>query len=75
MTTETTDRGFKIYTTFHDTYGTRVQVQESSSAEEPRVWIFCQPHLHLNVPAPHLNVEQARMVIAGLERFIREASA
>ena len=65
-----TERGFAIYTTFHDTYGHRVWVQESSAATEPKVWIFCDGV----DTAPHLNVDQAKMVRAALDRFIAEAT-
>jgi len=69
---EETQRGFAIYANVHDAYGTLVRVQKSSSAEEARCWIFCQPHLNLRVPAPHLNVEQARVVRDALTAFIDE---
>lgn len=36
----TTERGFAIYGKFTDTHGSQVRVQESSSAGNPRVWIF-----------------------------------
>lgn len=35
-----TPRGFAVYDEFTDTYGARIRVQKSSSAEGPRVWIF-----------------------------------
>jgi hypothetical protein len=38
----TTERGFAIYDEFTDTYGSRIRVQESSSAEESRCWIFAE---------------------------------
>jgi hypothetical protein len=40
MTEKTTERGFGVYAEFTDSYGSEVRVQESSSAEGPRVWIF-----------------------------------
>src|SRR5262245_29345640 len=43
-----TERGFAVYDEFTDTYGSKIRVQESSSARGPRVWIFAshaQPHL------------------------------
>ena len=71
MSETTTERGFKIYTTFHDSYGSRVRIQESSAATSPKVWIFCE---HAEIArSPHLDVDQAKMVRAALDRFIAEA--
>jgi hypothetical protein len=47
----TTERGFAVYDEFTDTYGSKVRVQESSSAEGPRVWIFARHEK----PDPTLN--------------------
>ena len=69
----TTGRGFAVYDEFTDTYGSTVIVQESSSPEGARVWIFCR---HGGFPQkasePHLNVEQARRVRDALDAFISE---
>jgi hypothetical protein len=35
-----TPRGFAVYDEFTDAYGSKIRVQQSSSAETPRVWIF-----------------------------------
>jgi hypothetical protein len=40
MPEKTTERGFGVYAEFTDSYGSEVRVQESSSAEGPRAWIF-----------------------------------
>lgn len=42
-------RGFIVYDELTDTYGSRVRVQQSSSAAGPRCWIFADhnPHEHL----------------------------
>lgn len=94
---KTTGRGFGIYDEFTDTYGSQVKIQESSSAEGPRVWIFAshaQVDQYLSQgerddlallgfrnldelaaklsPTPHLDVAQARRVIAALTAFITE---
>ena len=69
----TTGRGFTVYDEFTDTYGSTVIVQESSSAEGARIWIFCR---HGGFPQkanePHLDVEQARRVRDALDTFIGE---
>lgn len=57
----TTSRGFAVYGEFTDTYGSRVKVQESSSAEGPRVWIFASH------AAPRLRRDfRERLAAAGL---------
>jgi hypothetical protein len=38
----TTDRGFTVYDEFTDTCGAKIRVQQSSSAEGPRIWIFAE---------------------------------
>jgi hypothetical protein len=43
-----TSRGFTVYAEFTDSYGSRIRVQESSSAEGPRVWVFAD---HAEPPA------------------------
>lgn len=94
----TTPRGFAVYDEFTDSYGARICVQQSSSAEEPRVWIFTEhetsrlpdrfrgrlaaagfttPEQLAELaaflqPSPHLDVEQAKRVIAALGEFVRE---
>ena len=72
-----TNRGFNIYTEFTDAYGQEVRIQESSSAEEKRVWIFCHKdgkdsHIHLGETqaySPLLSRKQALRVAKALTRF------
>jgi hypothetical protein len=72
----TTPRGFTIYDQFTDGYRSEIRVQESSSAEDARVWIFAEPpNLDDPPPAPHLDVEQAKRVRDALDAFIREHEA
>ena len=63
-------RGFYIYSEFKDSYGSSIQIKESSSAMGPRVWIFCNREGTIEDPAPHLNVTQAKRLIKGLQKFI-----
>ena len=77
---ERTARGFAIYTTFHDSNGNRVRVQQSSAATEPKVWIFCHypaaaEQIVGDRAQAHLTVDQAKSVRAGLDRFIAEATS
>lgn len=44
-----TPRGFVAYDEFTDTYGSKIRVQQSSSAEGPRVWIFAE-HAESRLP-------------------------
>jgi hypothetical protein len=68
-----TERGFTIYDQFTDTYRNDVRVQESSSAEGPRVWIFCNKGGYSDLTAsPHLDLAQAERVRDALDAFIRE---
>ena len=69
----TTPRGFVIYDEFTDTYGNSVHVQESSSAEGARVWIFCNDGGFPDEAVPaHLDVAQAKRVRDALDAFISE---
>lgn len=93
-----TPRGFTVYDEFTDSYGSKVRVQQSSSATERRVWIFAEhagTHLRdgqrerlaaagfrtpvqlaelaaMLEPSPHLDVEQAKRLVAALGEFIAE---
>jgi hypothetical protein len=73
-----TNRGFLIYGKLVDIYDQTVSVVESSSAEGPRVWVFCKDkdgreaieHLgQLQARSPHLTPAQARRVAKALLRF------
>ncbi len=65
-----TERGFNVYEEFRDMYGISVRIQESSSAEERRVWIFLDDN-GLSTGA-HLNEERVDKVIAALQEWKRE---
>ncbi len=71
MPTGYTERGFTDYADFKDSYGAHVRVRESSAASEPKVWIFVdnRPVTDTN-GAIHLTVEQARVLIAGLQEWL-----
>lgn len=72
------DRGFREYAALVDSYGSRVRVVESSSAEHRHVWIFSEKDgkdgvFHLGEwqsYSPHLNVAQAIKLRDALTRFI-----
>jgi len=74
-----TYRGFDIYCEVKDNRGQEIRVQESSSAEEPAVWIFCNKDgkdaiIHLGEPlaySPHLTKSQAREVAEALLKFAK----
>jgi hypothetical protein len=72
MSGRKTNRGFRIYCDFADSYGNQVRVQESSSAEKYCAWIFCHkgPSSNMDEPSPHLTISQAKRVIRALEKFI-----
>lgn len=67
-------RGLRVYTEFYDSAGNQVRVQQSSSAVEPKVWIFCSPSPDF-IESPHLTVDDAKMVRAALDRFIAQATS
>ena len=64
-------RGFAIYKRFADTYGNEIRIQESSSATNNCVWVICKNE-NGNDSSPHLNVEQAKLLIEWLQEFINE---
>jgi len=61
-------RGWDIYDEFKDVYGVRVRIQESSSAEERRVWLFTAPDAG-SASALHLNREGVDRLIAALQEW------
>lgn len=70
---KTTSRGFKIYGKFTDTKDSKIRVQESSTAEEPCIWIFAENNPDIfKDPSPHLNAQQAKKLIHILQKFIKE---
>ena len=59
-----TKRGFNGVS-FKDNYGISCSIQESSSAEEPKVWFGCDnSRMHLTIP-------QIKELLPILERFIK----
>lgn len=73
------DRGFHQYgDPIVCTYGSRIEVYESSIADGPHCWIqiFCDPRMLPNQPSgrgvAHLNEEQARGLIARLQAWLDE---
>jgi hypothetical protein len=69
-----TERGFEDFCSFRDVYGSRIVVRQSSLATEDCVWIFAQDNPHQEYPAPHLNVEQAKIVAEALLAFVARFS-
>lgn len=72
-----TNRGFKIYSEFTDTYKSKVRVQQSSSILK-RCWIFVEndgkskgSNLETD-GAIHLNIRQAKSIINALHKFIKD---
>ena len=80
MPKEYTDRGFAVFENFVDLYDNKVRVQASSLANIDAVWIFCDPGEKWianckrigedTPPHSHLNVEQAKKVIAALQELM-----
>lgn len=74
------DRGMYDYAKIVDTYGRDVVVRQSSSADAPRVWIFCTKDdkdcvFHLGEwqsCSPHLGVREAKMLRDALDQFIND---
>lgn len=77
MAKKYTDRGFRVYTDFVDTYMSDVRVQMSSAVVK-RCWIFVKnegQHPRSNLVtdgAIHLDTKQAKRVIKALEQFIKD---
>lgn len=72
-----TERGFRIYTEFIDTYKSEVTVQMSSNVQK-RCWIFVNndgktPGSNLVTDgAIHLDNKQAKRIIKALENFLKD---
>lgn len=66
------DRGFLTYGggEIPTDYGHKIRVQESSSAEGPKVWLFISDSPVTEGRDPHLTLEQAIAVHAALGQFI-----
>lgn len=78
LTPVTTDRGFTHLPPIPSTYGGATRVSESSSAEEPKVWLRVECPANLNQPdgptveaVAHLTAEDA-WKLADQLRFIVE---
>ena len=74
---ETSDRGFKFYEPFETDYGHTISISESSSAEEPKIWMRIEkgePRFGGDLPAcsapVHLTIPQAQRVIDSLQACI-----
>lgn len=71
-----TERGFEVFAVFNDRYNNGVRIQESSLAEEPCVWIFCDAgpthDAKIVPPSPHLTLDQARIVRDALDAFLKK---
>lgn len=77
-----TNRGFRIYSEFKDSYGSTVTVQESSAAMRSCCWVFVKNHkgedalIHLGQlqgVSPHLTKPQAKRLANALLKFVAEA--
>ncbi len=66
-----TQRGFRIYGEFKDSYCSEVRIQESSSAMGRFCWIFSHKanDQQTDFP-PHLSVTQAKLMVKALTKFI-----
>jgi len=68
-----TERGFDVYAEFKDTYGGKIRVQESSSAESPRVWVFVDSGPYWSQDkgqaSMHLDMETVDVLIAALQEW------
>ena len=64
-------RQLRTFVEFEDTYGSKIRVQASSSAEGPHCWVFVD-HPTGKEPgsAAHLSPEQAQKLILGLQEFV-----
>jgi len=74
---ERTSRGFSVYGRVACSEGF-IRVQRSSRVE-PGTWLFCDFQRQISVdgerfvPEPLLSVDQARAMIAALQKFVEEA--
>jgi hypothetical protein len=71
-----TNRGFRIYSEFKDTYGADVRVQMSSNVLK-RCWIFVKggmqkEYADKNDGSLHLSEAQAKRLITALQKFIQD---
>ena len=73
------DRGFHGYgKPFRDTYGSEIEVYESSAAEGPHVWLKVDASRWITSPedfavgTAHLNEDQARALVERLQAWLDE---
>lgn len=69
-----TQRGFLMFDDFATDYGHRLEIQESSAAMEPCVWLRIRPSNIPNVDftdTVHMTVGQAIRARDALDRFIQ----
>lgn len=64
MKIDKTDRGFNI-TLFNDDNGNRCSLQESSSADESKIWLGVSPH------RMHLTRGQVKELLPHLKKFVK----
>ena len=70
-----TARGFIIYGEIKDTYDSTITISESAAVGEEHIWIQCCK-IHTNEKFfPHLNVEQAEILIGHLQNFIKHSKS
>lgn len=73
-----TKRGFKVYKSFKDSRNRNFVVQEGEQNHHPRCWIFLKDVGGAHITSmrqtfsPFMTVDQARKVVNGLKKFIRE---
>jgi hypothetical protein len=68
----TTERGFITYDEMRDDHGQDFVVRESSSAAEPKVWLFITNADDCQGGHLHLNEEQAKNLRDALTAFLDE---
>jgi hypothetical protein len=66
-----TERGFRNYGEFKDSYGSIITVRQSSSATVNACWVFCHKETGEEF-SPHLTIKQAKRLITLLGKFINE---
>lgn len=65
-------RGLLDYLVMRDSYGSKITIRTSSSAEGPHVWIFHEHEIYKKV-SPHLTPYQAERVAKALIRWAKDA--
>lgn len=66
-------RGLRTYGQLEDTLGSKIWVQDSSSAENQAVWMYTSnPMESFRNPIPHMNKEQVIELIELLQFVVKE---